>query len=159
MRLLVRGHTVVDRMISAAQLGDAALVRVALHAPLDGPLVLGSVLAGTFDFRASQIASSSSAPKCIQASSSSGAPSLSFCLKSHFTVADGRARLVVHAKRIAAMQKPCHGAQVRSGGSSILLPTSEGHKLLIWHAALATDACSALSMSLAGLHQPIAQRL
>ncbi len=48
------------------QLGDAALVRVALHAPLDGPLVLGSVLAGTFDFRASQIASGSGTPKCIQ---------------------------------------------------------------------------------------------
>ena len=48
------------------QLGDAALVRVALHAPLEGPLVLGSVLAGTFDFRASQIASSSGTPKCIQ---------------------------------------------------------------------------------------------
>lgn len=55
----------------ALQLGDAALVRVALHAPLDGPLVLGSVLAGTFDFRASQIASSSSTSKCIQASRSS----------------------------------------------------------------------------------------
>jgi len=52
----------------AVQLGEAALVRVALHAPLDGPLVLGSVLAGTFDFRASQTASgpSSAAPKCIQ---------------------------------------------------------------------------------------------
>ena len=50
------------------QLGEAALVRVALHAPLDGPLVLGSVLAGTFDFRASQGASSSgsASPKCIQ---------------------------------------------------------------------------------------------
>ena len=52
----------------AVQLGEAPLVRVALHAPLDGPLVLGSVLAGTFDFRASQTASgpSSAAPKCIQ---------------------------------------------------------------------------------------------
>ena len=52
----------------AVQLGDAALVRVALHAPLEGPLVLGSVLAGTFDFRASQTASNSSAaaPRCIQ---------------------------------------------------------------------------------------------
>jgi len=52
----------------AVQLGEAALVRVALHAPLDGPLVLGSVLAGTFDFRASQAASgpSSAAPRCIQ---------------------------------------------------------------------------------------------
>ena len=50
------------------QLGNAALVRVALHAPLDGPLVLGSLLAGTFDFRASQTASSTgvAAPKCIQ---------------------------------------------------------------------------------------------
>lgn len=57
---------VVSFLCAAVQLGDAALVRVALHAPLDGPLVLGSVLAGTFDFRASQTASSSGTPKCIQ---------------------------------------------------------------------------------------------
>ena len=52
----------------ALQLGDAALVRVALHAPTDGPVALGSVLAGTLDFRAAQEAAAAnpSAPKCIQ---------------------------------------------------------------------------------------------
>ena len=51
-----------------AQLGDAALVRVALHAPTEGPLQLGSVLAGTLDFRASHEAAEAApaAPKCLQ---------------------------------------------------------------------------------------------
>ena len=51
-----------------AQLGDAALVRVALHAPTEGPVQLGGVLAGTLDFRASHEAAAATpaAPKCIQ---------------------------------------------------------------------------------------------
>ncbi len=50
------------------QLGDAALVRVALHAPMEGPVQLGGVLAGTLDFRASHDAAAATpaAPKCIQ---------------------------------------------------------------------------------------------
>lgn len=50
------------------QVGDAALVRVALHAPSDGHVALGSVLSGTLDFRASQEAAALNpeAPRCIQ---------------------------------------------------------------------------------------------
>ncbi|CAL8463947.1 g3482 [Coccomyxa elongata] len=50
------------------RVGDAALVRVALHAPSDGHVALGSVLSGTLDFRASQEAAALNpeAPRCIQ---------------------------------------------------------------------------------------------
>lgn len=50
------------------QVGDAALVRVALHAPSDGHVALGSVLSGTLDFRASQEAAARNpeAPRCVQ---------------------------------------------------------------------------------------------
>ena len=43
-------------------------MRVALHSPSEGPLQLGSVLAGTLDFRASHDAAEAApaAPKCIQ---------------------------------------------------------------------------------------------
>ncbi|EIE18927.1 hypothetical protein COCSUDRAFT_49110 [Coccomyxa subellipsoidea C-169] len=50
------------------RVGDAALVRVALHAPSDGHVALGSVLSGTLDFRASQEAAALNpeAPRCVQ---------------------------------------------------------------------------------------------
>lgn len=49
-------------------MGDSALVRVALHAPSDSYVALGSVLAGTLDFRASQEAAALNpgAPRCVQ---------------------------------------------------------------------------------------------
>ena len=55
-------------MAACAQVGDAALVRVALHAPSDGHVALGSVLSGTLDFRASQEAAALNpeAPRCVQ---------------------------------------------------------------------------------------------
>lgn len=50
-------------------MGDSALVRVALHAPPDGPLALGALLAGTLDFRSSQEAAAAdpASPRCVQA--------------------------------------------------------------------------------------------
>jgi hypothetical protein len=50
------------------QLGEAALVRIALHAPTNSPVTLGCVLAGTLDFRAPQeaVAMHPDAYRCIQ---------------------------------------------------------------------------------------------
>ena len=44
-------------------------MRVALHAPPDGPLALGALLAGTLDFRSSQEAAAAdpASPRCVQA--------------------------------------------------------------------------------------------
>ena len=47
---------------------DKLLARLTLHPPAQGPLCLGSTLAGTIDFRSSQEAASEdpTLPKCVQ---------------------------------------------------------------------------------------------
>ena len=59
---------VLCRNVPKPQVGDAAVGRVALHAPSDGHVALGSVLSGTLDFRASQEAAALNpeAPRCVQ---------------------------------------------------------------------------------------------
>ena len=48
-------------------MGDAALVRVAVHPPLEGPLQPGASLSGTLDFRAGREASAGgAAPRCSE---------------------------------------------------------------------------------------------
>ncbi|KAK9814302.1 hypothetical protein WJX72_003654 [[Myrmecia] bisecta] len=52
----------------ALRIGASPLVRLGVHEPLDGPLRLGSTLAGTLDFRASHEAAilHQQSPKCAQ---------------------------------------------------------------------------------------------
>ncbi|KAK9918728.1 hypothetical protein WJX75_006323 [Coccomyxa subellipsoidea] len=69
-RHILTPHTPGEAALRSYNLrvGDAALVRVALHAPSDGHVALGSVLSGTLDFRASQEAAALNpeAPRCVQ---------------------------------------------------------------------------------------------
>ncbi len=52
---------------SMCRMGDAPLVRVAVHHPLEGPLQPGAPLAGTLDFRAGrEAAAGGAAPRCTE---------------------------------------------------------------------------------------------
>lgn len=51
----------------ALRMGDAPLVRIAIHMPLEGPLQPGALLSGTLDFRASrQAATPQEGPRCSE---------------------------------------------------------------------------------------------
>ena len=51
------------------RMGDAPLVRIAVHPPLEGPLQPGASLSGTLDFRAGrEAAAGGAAPPCSEVS-------------------------------------------------------------------------------------------
>jgi len=98
-------------------MGDAALVRVALHAPPDGPLALGALLAGTLDFRASQAAAAADAasPRCVQARAACGGARAWCGGVAVLSAVD--ARVIIHGCMVSARAPQVAGLQDSGRGA------------------------------------------